>query len=520
MRPTACLLPLTLLGVSLAAGAQNDVYDPATYQALKYRMIGPHKGSRVTAVTGIAEQPWTYFMGTNGGGLWKTTDAGESWVNVSDGYYTSSSIGAIDVADSDPSIVYVGSGSTAIRGNVSPGDGMYKSTDGGESWTHVGLRDAGQIGRVIVHPQNPDIAHAAVLGHAFGPNEMRGVFRTTDGGAHWEKVLYVSERTGANEISMDPSNPDVLYATMWTAERKPWTMISGSEEGGIYKTADGGDTWTELTNGLPTGMIGRTGISVSAANPNRVWALVEARDGGVYRSDDAGASFQLINDDRELQNRPWYYMHIYADPVDVDRVYVVSRYFHRSDDAGETFDLIATPHGDNHDLWINPGNNRIMVQGNDGGANVSWNGGQTWSSQLNQPTSEMYRVSVDNQFPYRVYGSAQDTWEVLSVPSRTGHYGMRLQLQHWDGVGGMEGGVAVIRPDNPNIVFAGSTSGAITRFDRATGQIRPDQGVPGGGRDAGEASPLPVPADRANRALAARSERALPRVARGPPLHQ
>ena len=481
-RLLALTLPLMLLAAPAVSGTQpgeeNVVYDPAAYQALKYRMIGPHKGSRVTAVTGIAEQPWTYFMGTNGGGLWKTTDAGESWVNASDGYYASSSIGAIDVADSDASIVYVGTGSACIRGNVSPGDGIYKSTDGGESWTHLGLHDAGQIGRLVIHPENPDVAYAAVLGHAFGPNEMRGVFRTTDGGASWEKALYVSERTGANDIAMDPSDPNVLYATMWTGERKPWTMISGSEEGGIYKTTDGGDTWAQLENGLPTGMIGRTGISVSAANPNRVWALVEARDGGVYRSDDAGASFTLVNDDRELQNRPWYYMHIVADPVDVDRVYVVSRFFHRSDDAGETFDLIATPHGDNHDLWINPENNAVLIEGNDGGANISWNAGNTWSSQLNQPTSEMYRVSVDNQFPYRVYGSAQDTWEVLSVPSRSGHYGMRLQLQHWDGVGGMEGGVAVIRPDNPDIVYAGSTSGAITRYDRSTGQIRPIKAYP------------------------------------------
>ena len=356
------LFLFTVIAVSPSAaqsGAQNDVYDPATYQALKYRMIGPHKGSRVTAVTGIAEQPWTYFMGTNGGGLWKTTDAGESWVNVSDGYYTSSSIGAIDVADSDPSIVYAGSGSTCIRGNVSPGrrdlqiHGRRRELDERRAPRRRPDRPGGDPPRTT--PTSPTRRSSAT---PLARTRCAGVFRTTDGGATWEKVLYVSERTGANEIAMDLSDPNVLYATMWTAERKPWTMISGSEEGGIYKTTDGGDTWTELTNGLPTGMIGRTGISVSAANPQRVWALVEARDGGVYRSDDAGASFELINDDRELQNRPWYYMHIYADPVDVDRVYVVSRYFHRSDDAGETFDLIATPHGDNHDLWINPGNNR------------------------------------------------------------------------------------------------------------------------------------------------------------------
>ena len=307
---------------------------------------------------------------------------------------------------------------------------------------------------------------------------------------------------------------------MWTAERKPWTITSGSEEGGIYKTTDGGDTWTELTNGLPAGMIGRTGISVSAANPQRVWALVEARDGGVYRSDDAGASFQLINDDRELQNRPWYYMHIYADPVDVDRVYVVSRYFHRSDDAGETFDLIATPHGDNHDLWINPDNNRIMVQGNDGGANVSWNAGRTWSSQLNQPTSEMYRVSVDNQFPYRVYGSAQDTWEVISVPSRSAplrHAAPAPALGRRRRHGGGGRGHPARQPEHR----------LLREHERRHHPLRPrhrpdpaHQGVSRGGGDAGETPPLPLPADRADRALAARPERALPRLARGPPLRR
>ena len=461
-----------------AMQADNLAYDPALYQGLEYRMIGPHKGSRTTAVTGVTQEPRTFYMGGTGGGVWKTTDGGETWFNITDGQFATGSVGAIDVADSDPNVIYVGTGSACIRGNVSPGVGIYKSTDTGRSWSHVGLDDAGQIGRVIVHPTDPDIVYAAVLGHAFGPNSERGVFRTLDGGGSWERVLHVSERTGANEIAMDATNPRILYATMWTAERKPWTMFSGSEEGGIYKTTDGGDNWTKLTAGLPSGMIGRTGITVSPAKPDRVWALVEAKQGGIYRSDDAGKTFERINTDRELQNRPWYYMHIYADPRDENTVYVVSRYFHKSIDGGVTFGPIAMPHGDNHDLWINPNDNRILIEGNDGGASISFNGGLSWSSQLNQPTAEMYRVDVDNQFPYRVYGSQQDTWEVLSVPSRSGNFGKRLQLQHWDGVGGMEGGVAVARPDNPNIVYAGSTSGAITRYDRATGQIRPIKAYP------------------------------------------
>ena len=475
---TLSLVALLLAIPGAATEDTNKVYDPVLYQALEYRSIGPHKGSRTTAVTGVPQEPHTFYMGVTGGGVWKTTDGGEIWFNITDGQFATGSVGAIDVSNSDPNIIYVGTGSACIRGNVSPGVGVYKSNDAGKSWRHVGLDEAGQIGRVIIHPTNPDIAYAAVLGHAFGPNNERGVYRTMNGGKSWERVLHVSDRTGANDIAMDITNARILYATMWTAERKPWTMFSGSKEGGIYKTTDGGDNWTKLTTGLPEGMIGRTGITVSPANPERIWALVEAKQGGVYRSDDAGETFTLVNTERELQNRPWYYMHIYADSTDENTVYIVSRYFHKSIDGGVTFGPINVPHGDHHDLWINPDNNQILIEGNDGGAAISVNGGMSWTSQLNQPTAEMYRVDVDNQFPYRVYGSQQDTYEVLSVPSRTGHFGMRLQLQHWDGVGGMEGGVAVIRPDNPNIVYSGSTSGQITRYDRATGQIRPIKAYP------------------------------------------
>ena len=453
-------------------GTKNVVYDSALYQALKYRMIGPHRGSRVTAVSGVASQRETFYMGAPGGGVWKTTGGGEIWENVSDGYFKVGSIGAIAVADSDPNVVYVGTGSACVRGNVSAGIGVYKSSDAGESWKHIGLDEVGQIGRIRVHPKNADLVYVATLGHIFGPNEQRGVFRSKDGGRTWEKVLYISEKTGAIDIAMDANNPRVLYAAMWTADRKPWALLSGSEEGGVHKTTDGGDTWTELTNGLPTGITGRTGVAVSPANSSRVWALVEAEEGGVFRSDDAGTTFRRINKERGLQNRPFYYMHIFADPKDENTVYIATRHFVKSVDGGKTFGPISVPHGDQHDLWLNPHDPNIMIESNDGGANISFNGGKSWSTQLNQPTAEIYRVTVDNQFPYRVYGSEQDQYNAISVPSRSANFGAKLHLQHWYGVGGFEGGHVAVHPENPNIVYGGGPSGKISRYDRSTGQIR------------------------------------------------
>ena len=479
--------PLCLLTSLPAATHAQDpvtkshvVYHPALYQALKYRMIGPHRGSRVTAVSGVASQRETFYMAPTGDGVWKTIDGGEIWESVSDGYFEAGSMGAITVADSDPNVIYVGTGSACIRGNVSPGIGMYKSTDAGKSWKHVGLEDAGQIGRIRVHPNNSDLVYVAVLGHAFGPNEQRGVFRSKDGGRTWEKVLYISEKTGAIDLAMDTNNPRVLYAAMWTGERKPWAILSGSEEGGLYKTTDGGDTWTELTNGLPTGITGRIGVTVSPAQSERVWALVEAEEGGVFRSDDAGTTFRRVNKERGLQRRPWYYMHIFADPKDENTVYIATRHFVKSVDGGKTFEPINVPHGDQHDLWINPHDPNVMIEANDGGANISFNGGKSWSTQLNQPTAEMYRVTVDNQFPYRVYGAQQDQYEAISLPSRSANFGAKLQLQYWYGVGGFEGGHVAVHPDNPNIVYGGGPSGIISRYDRSTGQIRQIKGYPEG----------------------------------------
>ncbi len=469
---------LSLATVSLAPGiipvAQTQaqaVVDTAMLAGLEYRSIGPARGGRVTAVSGVAGKPLSYFMGSTGGGVWRTDDAGVNWRNVSDGHFSSASVGAIAVADSDPNVVWVGMGSACIRGNTSQGDGVYRSVDGGRNWSHVGLPEAGQIGRIAVHPRDPDVAYAAVLGHPFGPNPERGVYRTRDGGASWERVLFVSDSTGAVDVAFDPSNPRILYAGMWRAERKPWTMISGAEEGGIYKSSDSGDTWVRLEGGLPEGLVGKTAVTVSPAKPDRVWVLIEAPDGkgGVYRSDDAGESWTQINTNRNLQQRAWYYTHIYADPVDENTVYALNVSFWKSVDGGRSFESIGVPHGDTHDLWIHPMDTEIMVIGNDGGAQVSMNGGDSWSTMYNQPTAEFYRVFVDDRFPYRVYGSQQDN-STISLPSLG--IGGLTPFEHWRSAGGCESGHIAIDPRDPDVTYAGCYGGSISRVNYRTGAFR------------------------------------------------
>jgi len=445
---------------------------------LEFRSLEFSRGGRSTAVAGVPGQPQVYYMGASGGGVWKTSDAGDVWENVSDGFFGVGSIGAIAVADSDPNVVYVGTGSACPRGNITTGDGIYKSSDAGKTWRHIGLRQAGQIGRIRVHPDNPDLVYAAVLGHIFGPSEERGIYRSEDGGATWERVHFISDRTGFVDLSMDMTNPRVLYAAAWSAERKPWAMLSGSEDGGLFKTTDGGDTWTRLEGGLPTGMVGRIAVAVSPANPNRVWALLEAEGerGGVYRSEDAGASWLRINGDANLRQRPWYYIHIFADPKDENTVYALNTGFYKSVDGGKSFDTrIDVPHGDNHDLWLNPDDPAVMINSNDGGANVSFNGGRTWSGQMNQPTSEIYRLVVDDQWPYRVYGPQQDN-STISIPSRRARG--RAVWPDWYAVGGGESGHIAVDPRDPNIVYAGSYGGRITRLDRTTGELRQILGYP------------------------------------------
>ena len=448
------------------------VYPEAAFRGLTYRSIGPYRGGRVTAVEGITSKPYTFFMGSTGGGVWKTTDAGETWENISDGFFKVGSIGSIEVADADHNKVYVGTGSTCIRGNISIGKGLYVSNDGGATWTLSGLEKAGQIGPIITHPANADMVYAAALGNPFGKNPERGVFRSKDGGLNWEKILYHSDSVGAIDLVMDPTNPRILYAGLWRAERKPWTIIDGSTEGGLYKSVDGGDTWTKLTNGLPTGLGGRIGLAIAPTNPDRIWFYQETareEDGGIYRSEDGGKSFKKINREHLLRQRAWYYTHIHAHPTDENTVYVNNTGFYKSVDGGSNFSRLSTPHGDNHGLWINPNNPDIMIQSNDGGANVTFNGGLTWSNQFNQPTSEFYRVTVDNQFPYRVYGAQQDN-TTLTVPSKTP--GGVTPKQHWYAIGGGESGHIAVDPRDPSIVYSGNYIGQIDRVDLKRGHER------------------------------------------------
>ena len=465
------LFPSLTSAQSDDANQENVVYDSSHFDALEYRMIGPYRGGRSTAVTGITDKPDTYFMGTTGGGVWKTTNAGQDWHNVSDGDLDVSSIGGIDVANSDPSVLYVGTGSACMRGNIQTGRGVYKSTDGGDSWVFVGLPDAGLIGKVAVHPEDPDVAYVAAVGHPFGNNEQRGVFRTTDGGDTWEKVLYVSDSTGVVDLALNPNNPREIYAGLWSGQRTPWTMISGSEEGGLYKSTDGGDSWTRLKNGLPQGVVGKTSVAVSPAEPNRVWALVEAPEpeGGLYRSDDHGQTWTQVNDNRKHLQRAWYYTHIYAHPTDPNTVYSLNTRFYESTDGGETFDSYDVPHGDEHDLWINPEDPERMVLGNDGGAQVTVDGAETWSTYYNQPTAEMYSVTVDDEFPYRVYGPQQDN-STIRLPSWSG--GRIHPKRNWMDVGGCETGPVALHSDRPWLVYSGCYGGHLTRWNSRTEQSR------------------------------------------------
>ena len=461
-----------VFGLCLAprlVGAQASGISPLS--DLRFRMVGPSRGGRVTAVAGIAEQPFTFYMGSTGGGVWKTTTAGARWENVSDGFLATASIGAIDVADSDPNVIYVGTGSDAIRSNVITGRGVYRSSDAGKTWAFVGLRDVGQIGAVIVHPSAPDVVLVAAIGHAFGPSPDRGVYRTADGGRTWNKTLFVSDSTGAADLEFAPGNPREVYATMWRGERKPWTIISGAREGGIYKSGDGGLTWSKLTTGLPSDLIGKADLAVSSADPNRVYALIEAPvgQGGVYRSDDRGASWKLMSTQATLLDRPFYYTNIDADPATPDRVFVNSTGFFMSADGGATWQRRSVPHGDNHDMWINPRNPRIWIQSNDGGANVTLDDGQTWSTQLNQPTAELYQVAVDDETPYWLYAGQQDntTIGVPSLPPTT--WTPDQPAAWWKQIGGCETGPAIPKPGDPD-VFYSDCKGQFSRYNHRTGQ--------------------------------------------------
>ncbi len=440
------------------------------FSALRYRNIGPFRGGRSVAVAGNAKQPYTFYFGGAAGGVWKTTNGGITWRNVSDKYFKTAAVGALAVAPSDPNVIYAGMGEPFIRGDMATGDGVYKSMDGGKTWAYVGLKNTHVISQIVVSPDNPDVVFVAALGHVFGNNTERGIYRSTDGGKTWKKVLYVNDKTGASSIAMDPHNPRILFAGMWQAYRKPWLLSSGGPGSGLYKSTDGGNTWKNISKhpGLPKGILGKISVSVSGANSNRIYAFIEAKNGGVFRSDDGGKTWSRRFHKSELTQRAWYFGRLFADPKNENVVYApqVSGLY-RSDDGGNHFKPIRTPHGDNHVLWINSENPEIMIGGNDGGASVTYNGGKSWSSENNQPTAQFYHVSVDNRFPYHIYGAQQDN-STVEILSRTSGFGI-TDKDWWPSAGG-ESGYVIPDVQNPDITYGGSYDGVLVKYNRKTGQ--------------------------------------------------
>ena len=451
-----------------------------------------------------SRRPTTYYFGSTGGGVWKSTDGANTWSPIFD-KDGAPSIGSIAVAVSDPNVVYVGTGEACIRGNISHGDGVWKSVDAGKSWKNVGLKDSRAIGKVIVNPRNPDIVFVAALGHPFGPNTERGVFRTTDGGKTWDKVLYKDENTGAIDVAFDPQNPNILFASLWEARRTPWTLSSGGPGSGVYRSTDGGTTWKKLEeHGLPKGPYGRIGLAV-AANSDRVYAIIEAKEGGgLYRSDDGGDTWDLVNGSHGLFQRAWYYMHVIADPQDANTVYIADVEFFKSTDGGRNFNKIKVPHGDNHGLWIDPKNTKRMIASNDGGVTVSLDGGKSWTREDNQPTAQFYHVITDTRTPYYVYGAQQDN-STVAIASRSDDGA--IGRDEWYAVGGGEAGYIAPNPADPNIVYAGDYQGNITRFDRRTNQVKSIAVWPELTRRARRRpARSPFSVDGAHRDLSARSE--------------
>jgi photosystem II stability/assembly factor-like uncharacterized protein len=475
-RPVLLSIALVISAMPPLAGSRQagtaPAIDPKLYQDLRWRNVGPHRGGRVTAIAGVRSKPCTFYMGPTGGGIWKTETCGNLWTPISDGQIATGSIGAIDVSESNPDVVYVGTGSAAIRSNVIIGLGMYKSTDAGKTWQFLGLRDAGQIGSVIVHPSNPDVVWIAALGSPYGPNTERGIFKTTDGGKTWKKTLFVNNETGGRVLAINYSNPNELYAGMYRGFRKGWDIISGgpATEGGIYKSTDGGETWHKLSAGLPQKLIGKIDLDVARSKPRVVYAMIEAPgpEGGLYKSDDAGASWRNVNNDARLRARPFYFHYVDVNPKNENEVWVNELSLHKSTDGGRTFTQVATPHGDNHGIWFNPDNPSIAIQCNDGGANVTLDGGRSWSSILNQPTAELYMVAVDEQFPYRLYAPQQDNSTII-VPSLPPHsWSYDNAAQSWTQGPGCETGQIHPRPDGS--VIWGACKGEVGRYNVATGQ--------------------------------------------------
>src|SRR6266545_4661549 len=468
------MLTIAISGSDLPLRAQSTAtIDPGLYSGMRWRSIGPDRGGRSIAGAGSAARPNEFYFGATGGGVWKTTDFGHTWSAVGDQQFKTSSVGAIAISASNPDVVYAGMGESCFRGNIIQGDGVYKTTDAGKTWTHVGLDTTQIISKIRVHPSNPDVVYVAALGHAYDANPERGVYRSKDGGKTWDRVLFRNDRTGAVDLSMDPKNPDVLYAVLWEVYRTPWSLESGGPGGGMFKSTDGGTTWTELSKnpGMPSGLWGKAGVSVSGADSNRVYAIIENENGGVFVSDDAGANWKRTNEDRNLRQRAFYYTHLFADPVEKDTVYVLNVGFHKSTDGGKTFPTqLRPPHGDNHDMWIAPNDNKRIIETNDGGANISVNGGQTWSD-LDYPTGQFYNVFTTKHVPYHVCGAQQDN-SAACVGSRRSAFGQGGLPPIFYDVGGGESGYIAPDPLDVNVFYAGSYGGYLSRLDRETGQQR------------------------------------------------
>jgi photosystem II stability/assembly factor-like uncharacterized protein len=439
------------------------------FAGMRYRSIGPYRGGRVVAVAGVRGQPLVFYFGATGGGVWKTTDGGGHWEPISDSFFGSGSVGAIAVAPSDPNVLYVGTGESQLRGNVEAGDGVYKSTDAGRTWVNAGLRETQHIARVVIHPRDPETVYVAAFGHAWGSNSERGVYRSSDGGKRWQRMLFVDDRTGACDLAMDPHNPRILYAAFWQAVRRPWSIESGGPGSGLYRSRDGGESWTKLEGGLPTGTVGRIGVAASGAREGRVWAIVEAAEGGLFRSDDGGETWTRTSSAHKLRQRAWYYSGVYADPGNADTVYLPNVELNKSIDGGRTFAMIGSRFGDNHDLWIDPDDGNRMILGNDGGARVTYNGGRSWSSAENQPTAQIYRVATDDRSPYWIYGAQQDN-TTIGIPSAAP--GQGIGAADWHPVGGGECGWVAPDPRDPEVVYAGNYGGLMTRYDHRTRQAR------------------------------------------------
>ncbi len=445
-------------------------YEEKIYDALEWRGIGPFRGGRSAAVTGVADQPNLFYMGATGGGVWRTKDGGNTWESISDGHF-GGSIGAVAVAESDPNVIYVGGGEKTLRGNMSYGYGMYKSVDAGKNWEHIGLDNSRHISRIRIHPQNPDILYVAVMGDTFKDSEERGVYKSIDGGKTWQRKLFVNSRAGAVDLILDPNNPRIMYASTWNVRRTPYSFSSGGPGSDIWKSTDSGESWEKLSEnkGLPKGVWGISGITVSPQNSNRIWAIIENENGGVFRSDDAGKTWQKTNDDRALRQRAWYYTRIYADTQDEDMVYVVNVDYHQSKDGGKTFTSHRAPHGDHHDMWIDPNDNQRMIMADDGGAQVSFDGGENWSTYMNQNTAQFYRVVTDNHFPFRIYGAQQDNSTVRIAHRTTGYV---IGEQDWESTAGGESAHLAIDEENNDVVYGGSYDGFLTRYNHNSEEIR------------------------------------------------